>query len=52
MRRLKELVKKKEMTATEARDWLKHVATDNGDYPRVMGCHTWKWLTRRMNAPV
>lgn len=50
MRRLKEQVKKKEVTAAEAREWLKHAAINNGDYPRVMQCHTWKWLTRRQHV--
>lgn len=51
MRRLKEQVKKGEVTASEAREWLKHAAIDNNDYPRVKGCHTWKWLSRRCDAP-
>lgn len=50
MRRLKEQVKKKEVTASEALEVLEHAALNNNDYPRVMKCHTWKWLDRRVHA--
>jgi len=51
MRRLKERVKKHEITASEAREHLRLVAIENGDYPRVQRCHTWRWLSRRCDAP-
>lgn len=50
MRRLKEQVKKKEVSAADALRELKDAAVSNNDYPRVRQCYTWRWLERRLRA--
>lgn len=47
MRRLKEQVKSKELSASEARERLEEAARINGDFPRVKDSKTWRWLARR-----
>ena len=47
MRRLKEAVKKGELTPSEAMAELKEAATVSNTVPYVFGTKTWKWLKRK-----